>query len=365
MKFRASEMPMVVPCPGSKRMSTLYPDTSGVEANEGTVAHEVAGDALQNGTELKEYLNEILDGVLVDQDMIRHLTLYVEECRKGKPGKVEHGMSANYEGHTLTGTPDYWQFDPATGCLRIPDLKFGHGVVDVFENWQLLTYAFLAWEFVLRLNPGQHNAFKTIELVIVQPRANHPAGPTRKWSFDADHIRTYRNKILGAMAEAALENPPIRTGAHCRYCPGLLACQGSAIAASYAMEYAGTLTHGEMKPAALSHELELVDRAFKMLRDRQTALIEMGLALNKAGDVVPGWESRRDPGALAWDGDHMLTIGDLMDVDLRKSEAPITPTQAINQKLLTEKQVLALATRRMGGLTFKRVDHARAKRILG
>lgn len=345
-------------------MAAMYPDKSGEEADEGTVAHAIAGEVLGTGQKLSSFLGHTRDNVYVDMDMIRHLSLYIDVCGSQQIGGIEQTMNAEYDGHTLTGTPDNWQFIFDDSVLRILDLKYGHGVVEVYENWQLLTYAFLVWEHLLRVYPGRFDMFKTIELVVVQPRANHPAGPVRRWSFDADLIRNYRNRVIDAMRRAAHENPDIATGAHCRYCPGLLACQGAAIAASYAIEYAGTLVHGKMSPGTLSYEMDLVGRAFKMLRDRQTALVEMGLALNKAGVVVPGWESRRDPGALAWNGKQAVAIGDLMDVDLRQPEKPVTPTQAINRKLLTEKQVQALASRSMGSPSFKRVDHARAKRIL-
>jgi len=328
-----------------------YPNTDGYAAAEGTIAHRITAEVLQKGTKLSDYLGQSIDNIYVDQEMLHYLQLYIDDCQK--PGDIEKNLQLNQGGHTLTGTPDYSCFDEDTSTLKVKDLKYGYGWVEVFENWQLLTYAALLY----------HPFYVSIELTIIQPRGNHPEGPVRRWEFNADLIRNYSNRIFGAMDDAAIDLPLVKTGAHCRYCRGLINCHAARAAAGYAVDYAGAAGHDDLTPDMIALEMDITERAIKMLTQRQTALEESGLAMCKAGKILPGWEARSIMGSLAWDVDPIV-IGDAMGTDLRAPAKAITPTQAVSRKLLPASTVKSLASRTTGSVKLKRVDHTRAKRIL-
>ena len=353
MKFRASEMSRLVDCPGSKKIQQAYPNTSGYASTEGTVAHKIAAGVLQDNRDILSYLGQSIDNVYINQEMLHYIQLYINDCQES--GDVEKNLQLNHEGHTLTGTPDYNYFDMDTGTLKVKDLKYGYGWVEVFENWQLLAYA------ALLINP----ACVAVELTIIQPRAFHPEGPIRRWKFNADLMRNYTNRLTGAMEEAAIDEPSIETGAHCRYCRGLINCHAARAAAGYAIDYAGTAGHESMTPDMIALEMDVTERAVKMLTQRQTALEESGLAMCKAGKVIPGWEIRSTKGALAWSKDiDPIIIGDAMGTDLRAPVKAITPTQARDRKLIPSATVNSLASRTTGSAKLKRIDYTRAKRIL-
>ncbi len=342
-------------CPGSYTVQQAYPQEGGKAATEGTVAHWVAAKSLNEPHwDTAELLGTSRDNIYITQEMLDYVELYVRECQT--QGFVEAPIKEEFHGNNLSGTPDFWSL--TDGVLSVKDLKYGFGWVEVYENWQLLTYASLIY-FKLP-NPS---LCKTIKLVIVQPRANHPDGCIRSWSFDADLIRNYRNQILNAMGEASLKEPPLRTGEHCRYCNGLTKCHAARGAAGFAIDYATTAGHNILTPEALSLELEIVSKASKLLTQRLSALEEEGLAMAKKGAIIPGWEARNTVGPLAWDVE-AIAVGDAMNIDLRQPAKPITPTQAINRKLLTKEVIKSLASRSAGGMKLKRVDNARAKRIL-
>ena len=351
MKFRASEMPRVVACLGAKKIQRAYPNTSGYAASEGTVAHKIAAGVL-GGAEILSYLGQSIDNIYINQEMLHHIQLYIDDCQGG--GDVEKSLQLDHEGHTLTGTPDYSCFDADTGTLKVKDLKYGYGWVEVFENWQLLAYAALLY------HPGVHTA---IELTIIQPRAFHPEGPVRRWTFNADLMRNYTNRLMCAMDDAAIDDPVTKTGAHCRYCRGLVGCHAARGAAGYAIDYACTAAHACLTPEMIALELDITERAVKMLTQRQTALEESAIAMCKTGKVIPGWEAHSVMGSLAWDVDP-IAVGDAMGTDLRAPAKAITPTQAKNRKLLPADTIKSLASRSPGGVKLKRVDHTRAKRIL-
>lgn len=344
-------MSRLVSCPGSKKIQQAYPDAGGRAAAEGTVAHKIVADVLQGNRVLLSYLGQSIDNIYVDQEMIHYLQFYIDDCQE--PGDVEKNLQLNHEGHTLTGTPDYSCFNADTGTLKIKDLKYGYGWVEVFENWQMLAYAALLY----------HPVCVSVELTIIQPRASHPEGPVRRYVFNADLMRNYINRIFGAMDGAALDEPPVLTGAHCRYCRGLVNCHAARAAAGYAVDYAGTAGHEDLAPNMLSLELDITERAVKMLTQRQTALEEFGLAMCKKGKIIPGWEVRSTKRALAWDVDP-IAVGDAMGADLRAPVKAITPTQAKNRKLLPVDTIKSLASYSPGGVKLKRIDHTRAKRVL-
>ena len=355
MRFHASEMPRLVPCPGSKSIQKEYPDTQRREATEGQVAHAVSAGSLRSGSSPIEYLGQSLRNVYIDQEMLHHVSLYVEHCRSLGPGVIEGPLELQHGDNTLAGTPDYNYMDEAARIFYIRDLKYGHGWVEVFENQQLLSYIMMASNVGLgwRLNLG-----------IVQPRANHPDGPVRVWEFDALELRTYANFIKGAMERAAMADPPTKTGGHCRYCRGLLRCHSAASAAGFAIDVAGASGHGHLDPRQFAQEMEYIDRAHNMLGQRKTAMEAEGISMVKAGTILPGWEARQTMGAMAWTGADPIAAGDIMGVDLRMPAKAITPNQAITRKIMTEKMVKALTRRELGGFKLKRTDNKWAKRIL-
>jgi len=356
-------MPRVIKCPGSKLIQAAYPRIGEDAGAEGTVAHGIAQNIMVQGDNPATYLGESINNIYVDQEMLYHIQTYTAQLDDDNFSIEQNMPPIEVDNHLLTGTPDYWAFVPEAGLLKIKDFKYGFGWVEVEDNWQLITYAYLVYEFLRNKMPNFEELCKTIELTVIQPRANHPDGPVRSWSFDATYMRNYGNQLRGAVRQAALAAPPIKTGTHCRYCTGLLRCHGAAAAAGVAYDYSMEAGHTEATEEQLAFEMELVDKATKMLEQRKTALTELILDRCKNGKIVPGWESSPVWGNIAWDVDPIL-IGDSMEVDLRQDIKPITPTQAIARKLITEEMVEGLASRKPGGMKLKRVNTARIKRIL-
>lgn len=358
MIFHASEMPRLVPCPGSKLIQMTYPAPEKTDADEGNVAHFIAKSCLTSTIPISGFLGQSIKNVFVDQEMLSYIEIYLAECGE-TGGIVETPLCMQHEAHENNGTPDWWKYNPETRVLKIKDLKFGHSVVEVEQNYQLLDYAVI----IFHMYPWIRENCRDIEFTIVQPRANHPEGPVRRWSIMAEMMGAYRNTVLGAIDRAALTVPPLQTGPHCRNCSGLLRCHGAKYAAGYALDYAGKCGHSEITPERVALELEITERAVKMLGQRQTALEEEAFSMSKRGLVVPGWEVAPTVTALNWAVD-AIAIGDAMQVDLRAPIKPITPTQAISRKLLPKETVEALAAKGTGGLKLQRVNDTKAKRIL-
>jgi len=349
-------MGRVVHCPGSCRLQARYERKENLAALEGTAAHGLAAACLTENTKPVDYLGqEIAPGVIADAEMVRAVTLYVDTCRQymGAEYGIEksHTFEDTTNGNTLSGTPDLWAFDQAESTLRILDLKYGFGWVEVFENWQFLSYA------ALICMGGRFENYwpTTIELIVVQPRANHPDGPVRKWRFPAVELRNYADRLFNAMGLAAQESPTTHSGDHCRYCAALCDCHSAGAATGAALDYSGTAGILEQTPDSIAWELSAIERALPMLKQRQVALEETAMQMVKTGQIVPGYETRQVYGSLAWNVD-AIQAGDALGVDLRQDPKPITPTQTIQRKLLTEPMVKQFAARKPGAFALKKIN---------
>lgn len=346
MIFRASSTPRLMVCAGSHRLCKDRSDTSGAAALEGTEAHNYASDHLLNGTPLDN-----IPGV----EMRAAVSQYVDVCNAhtGKIG-IEEGHEITLSESTLRGTADFWSWSEQS-VLTVIDFKYGHGWVEVRNNWQLLAYAVLMW-----MKHGNGTTPGKVVLKVVQPRANHPDGTVREWKFRGELLRNYRNMLDNQMAAARLEGAETVAGTHCRYCKAIVECHTNRGLVASIIDYAGTAEDSTLTGAGLAYELQVVKDAASVIAHRSTALEAYVTERLKQGDIVPGYNVTQTPGPLAWDTNPIDIIGDSVAQDAK----PITPTQAINRKILTENQVKLMASRTLGAFKLRKINLNSAKRII-
>jgi len=360
MRFRASKMPRVMVCAGSYLLNERYLDDSGDEADEGNAAHVHAADHL-----LKDLP---ISATVTNLEMFRAVSLYVKVCRSYMPQNVaeanatlcgiEDSFETNMMGLTVCGTTDFFSWSQ-DGTLTIIDLKYGHGWVEVQENWQLITYAVLMW-----LKYGNRTMPNKVRLGIVQPRANHPEGPVRWWGFEGVQLRNYRNMIQNQITVAQHEGAATQSGDQCRYCPSILDCHTNRAAVAHAIDFASDVARSDLTGADLAHELATVKRAGKLIGNRYTALESYATENIKSGGRVPGYCVKQTYGALQWDVKDPIAAGNDIGKDLAKPSTPITPTQAINSKLLTENEVAIMASRKLGAFKLQSENLTFAKELI-
>jgi len=340
-------------CAGSYLLNARYPDESGDEADEGTVAHEYASDHLLKGTPLDQ---------IPDVEMFRAVSLYTQTCRglvvdDGMTG-VEDSFEIDVTGLAVTGTTDFFSWGP-DNTLTIADFKYGHGWVEVRMNWQLITYAVLMW-----LKYGNGTMPLKVRLIVVQPRANHPDGPIRSWEFDGELLRNYRNQIQNQITKAVLEGASTCADKECRYCPSILDCHTNRAAIADAIDFAGSASASDISGSALAHELEMVKRAVELITHRHTALESYALEHVRGGGIIPGYRAAQAMSALQWDIKDPIAAGNDINISLAKKPQAVTPTQALNSKLLTKEQVALMASRKLGAFKLKRENLTFAKELV-
>ena len=198
-------------------MEAGFPDTSSEFADEGTAAHFLASECLENGNDTLFYLNRKIcvwenltsgeEGTSwqedtpaspelsgrafkADADMCREVQKYLDAVRAAAEGGTLHvEQRLPIFGGQI---PD--QFGTSDTVIELPrmlwirDLKYGRGVqVYAEENEQLMLYALGALdEFDLL------GEVETVRMSIDQPRLNH----SDTWECSVEHLREFEQRAI-------------------------------------------------------------------------------------------------------------------------------------------------------------------------
>lgn len=295
----------------------MPPEPRSPAAEEGTLAHEIAALVLSGQGYQQVITDEMLDAVTAYHNYVLNVTGTSRNLMIERPVKIPSIHKDCW------GTPDCWWYDTETRTLHVFDFKYGFGVVEAFENWQLLTYA------CGLVHLGEMD---NVVLHISQPRAWHEVGPNRSWRLSVGELLgEYGERIRQAVAAALAPNPTCTTGPHCRYCPALLSCNTAATAAMWAIEVCETMNLSEITPETVGPQFAILKRASEIIGHRLIKAEEMGLQMIKGGAMIPGLTVRNTRGSTRWDAEPeaLFNTGDMLGVDLRKPAAPVTPNQAI------------------------------------
>lgn len=274
--------------------------------------------------------------------------------------------------HALNwGTPDHWQLwhhqTQGAALIRLPDYKFGHDYVEVFENWQLLDY--LAGILAkCGLNDGvlQKMAGEVwIEFGVVQPRSHHRDGARRVWKAQARNLVKYFDRLRAAAAAAVEPNPVATPGPQCEHCPGRYACQPLARGAYIAADLSQRSTPVNLSTEAASLELRMLTHYKDLLDARVSGLEEQVEHALRGGQSAPYQTLKPGQSRTVWakSDAEVLALGTVCGHDLGK-QSVITPTQAI--KAGVDKSLVALYSHTPPGkLKLVPDDGSEARKIFG
>jgi hypothetical protein len=159
------------------------------------------------------------------------------------------------------------------------DFKYGAGIqVEVANNNQLMYYALGALVTTNFL-------VDEVELVIVQPRIDHPDGKVRRFRFETLEILDFEAKLIEAAKATAEPNAPLKSGEWCRFCPAAALCpklkEDAAVAV--AEEFEIVRTYDERK---LAQSLDLIPKIEAWVK----AVHEFAYSEAKNGRTPPGYK---------------------------------------------------------------------------
>lgn len=296
-------------CPGSVRLSEGIESIQSKYAAEGTQAHEYAAKIL-TGHGYLGTPHEMEDFVYTYTNTVR---------RDSYPNEllIEHKFDLSQIHPGLYGTADAVFYNPQTKVLYVYDLKYGQGIlVEAKNNPQLMYYGLGA------LLSTAH-ACSEVELVIVQPRAEHPDGPIRRWRTSAFNMLEFAADLKDFAVATEAPNAPLLAGDHCRFCPASGLCpelQNKALAIAKT-EFSPALSYD---PKELSETLKKVD----LLEDYAKSVRAFAYAEAEHGRCPPGWKLVQKRPVRKWNRPEAETISEL------QKRFSLKPTQLLDPPTL-------------------------------
>lgn len=265
------------------------------------------GDAAKEGTAAGEYLQYLLENKVPPQ--VASNGVYFDEDMKFYTGHIDEDIKSRAATPVLCETRIDWQtrsgvwirgqYDAAfvddKGRLCIEDLKYGWGIVEVFENWQLLGYAI--GEVMRR---GQ--AFEYISLKIHQPRPHHEDGPTREWLLTYSELLAYKEKIEARFEEIIVNGKrDLQTSDKCKYCPAAAeSCPAFSRLFYRALEVSTEFFQDSLTNDELSKQLDQIKRAQEVIKIKHDSLVELGAERIRRGQIIPNYVQSNKYGNRQW-----------------------------------------------------------------
>jgi hypothetical protein len=351
-------------CPGSSTLEAKHPQEDTEDTLNGDASHWVASSVLTTPQGIEDFIGlTAFNKVIITDEIAEAAELYVATILAVSSAglHVEEAIRAPRVHAESFGTPDCWYYDATQGILHIWDYKYGHGIVEPFENWQAINYYA---GIIDKL--GIPDEFLQVRIHIVQPRAPHYEGPVRTWKTTGGALRNYVNRLHNAAGEALGPNPRYVSGEWCRYCKGRHVCLSSEQAAMYSVDVTNSVASRDLSDEEMGTELAILTRAYKALEYRITGMEAEALARINKGAVIPGRKKGYGRGSMNWTKPkkEIAILGDLMGVDVRKPEEVLTPNQA-KDKGLDISLLDVYIDKRSGKARLVKDDNSKTRQIFG
>jgi len=271
----------------------LPPQPSNPAAEEGTAAGELLAHLLlKKESELRRASN----AVDIDDDMRFFVAPIADEIKANAQSDILCEQRIDWttrSGIVISGSYDVSYV--SGGKLYIEDLKYGYGIVEVKENWQLLGYAIGE---VIR----QNRSFKKIVLKVQQPRPHHEDGPAREWEITYEQLLEYKEQIEARMDRIAKGYSELVTSSKCKYCPATAeACTAFNRAVFHGVDH--VLSHAQQDSISekeISFQLDILDRVNEVLKIKYDSLKQLAVVRLQNGKIIPNYMTEESFGDRKW-----------------------------------------------------------------
>ncbi len=292
MKIRCSSLARPMVCAGYVFLDLPKNNNTNPEAEKGTACGELLERILTN----QPIGDMARNGVYFDDDMKFHTSLIAQDIfdRSSTPIDCEHEIDwQTRSGVMIAGHPDI-TFVDKRGYLCIEDLKYGWGIVEVKENWQLLGYA--VGEVIKR-----GRSFEKISLKIHQPRPHHEDGSSREWLITYSELLEYKEKIEKRMQDLVNGHRDFQTSNSCKYCQGAAeACPAFNRLFYRALEVSTGFIQDSLTDQEISTQLDHITKAEEVIKIKKDSLTELGVLRIKQGRIIPGYIQTEKKANRSW-----------------------------------------------------------------
>ena len=342
-KVTATELPRLLTCNGSRLLSNL--PTVNVEdtvKDEGNAADWLIQQVFTGQHLLEELVNrKSPNGVYVTEEMVDNLQEYL----KWVVGKGGVEQDCSYQGQTwqVAGRADHVYYDGTT--LFVSDFKYGWKIVDVIENWTLISHA-VGWVLQNGIQP------ENVEFRIYQPRPYHPEGVVRSYRIDSVTLIERAEFIFNTLDNL---NDELQTSKHCYRCPSMGICPAAQQAGMNAIDVAYRAFESEPTNDQVEFLMQETQKAVDVLKQNLNAYEDMTLNRLKSGQHFKNYQIQQDLGRETWRDDVTPEIVQMMTGVNVTKPAMVTPKQAIKAGV-PEDFVKSLTTRPNKGVKLVRAN---------
>ncbi len=356
MDIHCSQLARPMVCAGFLSFKDLPKSPTNPAAEEGTAA----GELLERKLLKKEIGQQAKNGVYYNNDMHFYLDPLVEEINSNRQSEVLCEQPIDWR--TRSGIWIRGKYDISfvrDGKLFIDDLKYGWGIVEVRDNWQLIGYAI--GEVIRR-----GVAFEKIVLRIHQPRPHHEDGSTRDWTLSYNELLALKEKIEVRMEAIVAGDDTLNTGKQCKYCPASgEACPAFNRLFYRSLEISTEFTQDSIDEAELARQLDHASNAAEAIKIKMDSLNELAVSRIKSGKIIPGYISENRYGDRSWKPGITPQAIELLTGKSILEQVMLSPAKA--EKLGIKKEfVNALVDRRFIGQKLTKKDHSKlGDRIFG
>ena len=342
-KVTATELPRLLTCNGSRLLSNLPAvNVEDTVKDEGNAADWLIQQVFTGQHLLEELVDrKAPNGVYITEEMADNLQEYLDWI----VGKGEIERDCSYQGQTweVRGRADHVYYDGYT--LYVSDFKYGWKIVDVVENWTLISHA-IGWMLQNSVVPKQ------IEFRIYQPRPYHPEGTVRSYYINADHLQERYQQISHTLDNL---NDQLQTSKHCYRCPSMAICPAAQQAGMNAIDVAYKAFDSEPTNDQVEFLLEETKKAMETLKQNLNAYEDLAFNRLKSGQVFKNYQIQQDLGRETWCDNVTPEVLEMMTgVDVSKRTL-VTPNQAIKAGL-DKDFVKSLTTRPNKGVKLVRAN---------
>lgn len=358
----ATDLPRFMACNGSRLLDKIEQPNElhqfPTPRDEGNAAHYVAMMIMSGKAKAFDLLDtKAPNGVFISADMLSHVEEYVTLLHNIPNLQMEYNVSFSVFDWQISARTDAIGHDETT--VHVVDFKYGWRTVEPHDNWTLLAYVM----GYAGIHVGETSNPMNFKLTIVQPRPYHPEGTVRTWSIDGELLRKRFELLRSVMASPS---DALITTAHCHNCPSIAVCPAVRAASMNAIDHCEMAYSDDLDNDELSYELDVLNRAQSMVKDRQSALQELAKHRIKKGEVINNYSIETSYGNRIWKENvnasvlKMLTGKDLTEAKI------CTPAQAEKKYGISETVVNSLTTKKISGINLTRVSaDQKAKRLLG
>lgn len=351
VEVRCSKLDRVMKCAGFSHFKDLVETEGGLPAQEGTAAGELLQHMLEQRTLTPTVGTHAKNGIRFDEEMWFFMTNVAERIFKDagdSPITCEERIDfLACDNVTIRGQYDacFLKVIENRNILYIDDNKYGWGIVEPKNNWQLIGYAIGK---VKKLFKEKGLNVDEVVLRIHQPRPNHEDGWTREWRIDILELVRLNDQVTQQLNAVFNNNyNKLETGSQCKYCPAQQndACPAFNHAVFNGVDHVLTEhSQDNISERTIAYQLRMFQRIEEIMKIKKDSLEALAINRINSGKIIPGFTTEASYGDRKWKS--VVTPASIATLTKRSimEEKMLSPAKA--EKLGISKHFIAGLTER-------------------